>query len=326
MEAIVLRGTGPPSVLELTQHPEPKATPGTVVVELRAASVNRRDLLVRAGTYVFDLPLVPGADGAGVRRDTGEEVVILPNIGWGDSEEAPATGFEILGGPRDGTYAELIAVPEANLFPKPQRLSWQQAAALPVGGLTAYRALFGRGRLQAGETVAVLGAGGGVATFLVLLAVQAGADVLVTSSSDEKIARAVDLGARAGANYRSEDWAAHLLELSHGRGIDLMVDSAGSTWSEALRCLRPGGRLVTFGATETASATFDVRRFYAGQHSLIGSTQGSPRDFVALLHTLEEGAWTPVVDSIHPLAGAADAHARLETGTQFGKLVLDVSS
>jgi NADPH:quinone reductase-like Zn-dependent oxidoreductase len=171
----------------------------------------------------------------------------------------------------------------------------------------------------------VLGAGGGVATFLVLLAVQAGADVLVTSSSDVKTERAVELGARAGANYVSEDWAAHLLELTSGRGIDLVIDSAGSTWSEALRCLRPGGRLVTFGATDSANANLDVRRFYAGQHTLLGTTQGSPRDFVALLDAVGKGEWTPVLDSVRPLADAAAAHVRLETGEQFGKLVLDVS-
>ncbi|MDP9225874.1 MAG: oxidoreductase, partial [Actinomycetota bacterium] len=163
---------------EQVEDPAPK--PGEVVVELMAAGLNRRDLLVRSGIYPFPLPLVPGSDGAGVRRDTGEEVVILPSIGWGDREDAPGEGFEILGGPRNGTYAELIALPEENLFPKPSGFSWEEAAAFPLAAVTAYRALFSRGGLQKGETVLVLGAASGVSTFAVQLAAQAGARVLVT--------------------------------------------------------------------------------------------------------------------------------------------------
>src|SRR5207237_3077095 len=167
----------------------PVPGPGEALVELRAASVNRRDLLVRfppGPAYEFPLPLVPGSDGAGVRRDTGEEVVIYPAFGWDDSLDAGGSGWEILGGPRNGTYAELIAIPAENLFRKPARFSFEEAAALPVAGLTAFRALFSVGGVGQGDTVLVLGAGSGVSTYAVMLAAQRGARVLVTSSSEEK--------------------------------------------------------------------------------------------------------------------------------------------
>jgi len=293
--------------------------PGEVVVELRTAALNRRDLLVCRGTYPFPLPLVPGSDGAGVRRDTGEEVVIYPALHWGDREEVMGPDFQILGGPRDGTYAELVAVPAANVFPRPSRLSWDEAAALPLAGLTAYRALFSRGGLRAGETVLVLGAGSGVSTFAVQLATQAGARVLVTSSSAEKIAHALELGAESGVDYSTEDWVAWVKE--HG-GADLVIDSVGSTWPQSLDCLRPGGRLVVFGATGGTEATLAVRPLYSGQLSLLGTMMGSAADFAGLLGAVERGSWRPVIDSVRPLAEAASALETMEAGAHFGKLVL----
>jgi len=304
------------------QVDDPVAKPGEVVVELRAAGLNRRDLLVRTGTYPFPLPLVPGSDGAGVRRDTGEEVVILPGIGWGEREDAPGPDFEIVGGPRNGTYAELIALPEENLYPKPTGLSWEEAAAFPLAALTAYRALFPRGGLQRGETVLVLGAASGVSTFAVQLAAQAGARVLVTSSSDEKIERAKELGAEAGVNYATtEDWPAAARELGP---IDLVLDSVGSTWQQSLDCLRRGGRAVVFGGTGGTEVTLQVRPFYFGQQTLLGTQLGSPRDFEGLLRMLEDARWRPVIDSVRPLAEAESALARMQAFEHFGKLVLAI--
>ena len=310
------------SVLRYEQVADPSPGPGEVLVELRAAGLNRRDLLVREGTYPFPLPLVPGSDGAGVRRDTGEEVVVFPGLGWGGREDAPAPGFGILGGPRDGTYAELVSLPEENLFPKPGALSWEEAAAFPLAAVTAYRALFSRGGLQRGETVLVLGAGSGVSTFAVQLAAQAGARVLVTSSSDEKITRAQQLGAEAGVNYASNrDWPGAVQELGLA---DLVLDSVGSTWQQSLECVRPGGRVVVFGGTGGTEVTLQVRPFYFGQQSLHGTQLGSPRDFEALLRVLEEASWRPVLDSVRPLAEAAEALDRLASGEHFGKLVLTI--
>ena len=302
--------------------PDPESGAGEAIVELRAAALNRRDLLVCGGTYPFPLPLVPGSDGAGVRRDTGEEVVIYPSLGWGDREAAAGPDFQILGGPRDGTFAELVTVPMANLFPRPSRLSWEEAAALPLAGLTAYRALFSRGGLEAGETVLVLGAGSGVSTFAVQLAAQAGARVLVTSSSNEKITRSCELGAEAGVNYATDDWVAWAKELG---GVDLVIDSIGSTWPQSLDCLRPGGRVVVFGATGGTEATLPVRPFYFGQWSLLGTMMGSPADFAGLLGALESGSWQPVIDSARPLAEAASAIETMAAGSHFGKLVLSCS-
>jgi len=310
-------------VLAYETVPDPEPADGEVVVELRAAALNRRDLLVRKGIYPFPLPLVPGSDGAGVRRDTGEEVVLYPGLDWGDREDAPGPGFEILGGPRNGTYAELIAMPEESLFRKPAGLSWAEAASFPLAAVTAFRALFARGRLERGETVLVLGAGSGVSTFVVQLAAQAGARVLVTSSSDEKIERAKELGAEGGVNYATtQDWPAAVQELGP---VDLALDSVGSTWQQCLDAVRPGGRVVVFGGTGGTEVTLQVRPFYFRQQSLHGTQLGSPRDFEGLLRMLAEARWRPVLDSVRPLAEAEAALDRMESGQHFGKLVLSIS-
>jgi NADPH:quinone reductase-like Zn-dependent oxidoreductase len=325
VKAVRISEFGPPEVLRLDEAPDPKPGPGEVVVALRSAALNRRDTGVRKGAYGdYSLPLVPGSDGAGVRRDTGEEVVILPALRWGEGEDAPGPDFEILGGPSDGTYAELVKVPAANVFPKPARLSWHEAAALPLAGLTAHRALFTRAGLRRGETVLVLGAGSGVSTIAVSLAHQAGARVFVTSSAREKIERAKELGAEAGVDYSEGDWVAEVQGRAGG-GVDVVVDSVGETWPESLRCLRPGGRAVVFGATAGTHVDLEIRPFFRGQYSLLGTTMGSAREFGALLEAVERGTWSPVVDSVRPLAEAAAAHARMEAGLHFGKLVLEVA-
>ena len=323
MQAVVLDAFGGPEVLRFAEHRDPVAPPGWAVVELRADALNWHDCLVRRGQYDVPLPHVIGSDGAGVRRDTGEEVVILPSLHWGDDDRAPGPDWEILGDRTDGTYAELVAVPEANVFPKPRAWSWTDAAALPLAGLTAHRALFARGGLRRGETVLVLGAGGGVATFAIALARLAGARVLVTSSSRERIERARGIGADDGVLYTQDGWPAAVRALTKGEGVDLVIDSVGETWPDALGTLRAGGRLVAFGATGAASARVDVRSFYFGQQSILGTTMGSPRDFAALLRAVEEAPdWRPVVDRILPLDRAAEAHAVMERREHVGKLVL----
>jgi zinc-binding alcohol dehydrogenase/oxidoreductase len=300
--------------------PDPEPGLGEVLVELKTAGLNRRDLLVAKGVYPFPLPLVPGSDGAGVRRDTGEEVVILPSLRWGPREDVSGPDFEVLGGPTDGTYAELVAIPAENCYPRPEGLSWEEAAAFPLAALTAYRALFVRGRLQPAETVLVLGAGSGVSTFAIQLACQEGARVLVTSSSAEKLERARELGAEEGVD-RGGDWVAAVKELG---GADVVLDSVGSTWQQSLECCNPGGRVVVFGATGGTESTLAVRPFYFSQLSLLGSMMGSPRDFERLLRLLRQATWRPVVDSVYPLADAGAAHTRLE-GDHFGKIVLTCS-
>ena len=306
--------------------PDPVAGPGEVLVELRAAALNRRDILVRnppGPAYDFPKPFVAGHDGAGVRRDTGEEVVLYPGVGWGPSDDVPEA-LKWLGGPLDGTFAELVAVPEECVFPKPARLSFEEAASLPVAGMTAYRALFPVGRVEAGETVLVLGAGSGASTFAIALAAQAGARVLVTSSSEEKIERSRELGADGGVLYTEGDWSAAIRELEPD-GVDLVVDSIGSTWADSLRTLRRGGRLVVFGGTGGPTVELDVRFVYLNWLSILGTTGASPRQFGAFLETVQAGSWTPVIDSVRPLAEAESGYEQLKAG-HYGKVVLGISS
>ena len=332
MNAVVLTETGPPDVLRPGTAPDPVAGPGEVVVALRAAALNRRDVFLRKGIAPSPLPVIPGSDGAGVVRaigagvsgmSEGDEVVILPSLGWGGGEDAPDPGFRILGGPDDGTYAELIRIPAENVFAKPPRLSFEEAAALPLAGLTAYRALVSRARVRSGETVLILGIGGGVATIALHIARAAGCRVIVTSSSDEKLARAAELGAAGGVNYTAGDWVAAVKEMSGG-GVYVVVDSVGSTWADSINSVRPGGRVVAFGGTGGGKVELMVRPVTMGQVSFLGTTMGSPRDFAGLLAAVAYQTWAPVIDSVRPLAEVASAHAREEAGEHFGKLVLTI--
>lgn len=334
MNAIVLRETGGPEVLRPDTAADPEPGPGEVVVALRAAALNRRDVYVRKGIAPSPLPVILGSDGAGVVRSLGagvagvaegDEVVVMPALGWGGGEDAPAPGFRILGGPDDGTYAELVRVPAENVAPRPGRLSWEEAAALPLAGLTAYRALVSRARIRPGETVLVIGIGGGVATIALMLARGAGCGVIVTSSSQDKLDRAAAMGASGGVLYTQDDWPAAVRELTGGHGVDVVVDSVGSTWADSIACLRPGGRAVVFGGTGGGKVELMVRPVTMGQVSLLGTTMGSPRDFAGLLAAAGAASWAPVIDSVRPLAEVAAAHEREEAGDHFGKLVLSVS-
>jgi NADPH:quinone reductase-like Zn-dependent oxidoreductase len=317
---------GGPDVLEPNVFRDPDDQPGWVTVELKAAALNWHDVLVRRGRYGSSLPHVLGADGAGVRRDTGEAVVIIPSIHWGPRDDAPAPEWEILGDRVPGTYAELVAVPAECVAAKPAGFSWTQAAALPLVGLTTYRALFTRGRLTRGETMLVLGAGGGIATTAVQLATAAGASVVVTSSSHAKISRAIAEGASDGVLHTDADWPTQARALTPSkRGFDLVLDSVGR-WPEAVRALRPGGRLVVLGASAAESAPMDVRQFYFGQYDLLGTTMGSVRDFGALIDFIAAARVPPPhIDRSFGLDDAAAAHRYLETARDFGKCVLEIS-
>ncbi|HET6849740.1 MAG TPA: zinc-binding dehydrogenase, partial [Gaiellales bacterium] len=301
---------------------------GEVVVDLVAAALNHRDVWQRTASGNHGAVL--GSDGAGVVSQLGEgvsgvevgqEVVINPSVGWGGREDAPGPGWAILGVPRQGTYAERIAIPAEDVRPRPGRLSWHEAAALPLAGLTAWRALVTRGRVEAGMRVLVTGAGGGAATFLIQIAHALGAEVVVTSSNDQTIARAMDLGAARGVRYTDSDWPQQVGE------VDLVVDSAGTpAWEGALQCLRRGGTLVSFGRTAGNVAEIDLPSLFYGQWNVLGTTMGSPREFDALLRHVDGASWSPVVDSVFPLEQAAAAHERLEQPGRFGKVVLECRS
>lgn len=334
MNAIVLRELGGPERLVLERVPEPQPGPGEVIVRLRAAALNHRDAWIRQGLYAgITLPIIPGSDGAGEVLAVGEgvdptmlgnRVVINPSLDWGGDSRVQGPSYRILGLPENGTYAERVRVPASNVFPKPAALSWEAAAAVPLAGLTAYRAVVTRARVQPGETVLVTGIGGGVATFALLLARHAGARVIVTSGSDAKIARARQLGAADGVNHKTEGWGRAVRSLTD-EGPDVVIDSAGrEVFPTLIDIVRPGGRIVTFGATTGSPATVEVRRIFWKQISILGSTMGTPAEFREML-ALFDGPLAPVVDRVFPLSAAADAHRRMDQADQFGKLVLEIA-
>ena len=287
------------------------------------------------GLYAgIKLPVILGSDGAGTVEAVGAEVatswvgkdvIINPSLDWGADPKAQGPHYRILGLPDDGTYAERVVVPAANLFTKPGALTWEEAAALPLAGLTAYRALVTRARVLPGETVLVTGIGGGVATFALLFAAHLGARVIVTSGSDDKLARAKALGAAAGVNYHEEGWGKAVQGLCGG-GPDVIIDSAGhQAFPTLIDVAKPGARLVTFGATTGSPTTIEIRKIFWKQLSILGSTMGRPDEFGAMLALFADGTLRPVVDHVFPLAETALAHERMDDAGQFGKLVLSIA-
>jgi zinc-binding alcohol dehydrogenase/oxidoreductase len=328
MHAIQLAGI---NQLARADVPDPVPGPGEALVEIRAAALNHRDVWIKLGQYAgLKFPSIPGSDGAGTVLAVGpgtdagwigREVIINPGSDWGPKEQAQGARFAILGLPRDGTLAERIAVPAAQLSSRPPHLSWPEAAALPLAGLTAYRALFSRAGLRAGERLLISGIGGGVALTALQFAVAAGAEVWVTSSSQEKIDRAVQLGARGGFLYSRAEWAT---EAARAPGLfDVILDSAGGEGFNSLIDLAaPGGRLVFFGATRGNVPELALRKVFWRQISLLGSTMGSAADWAAMTELVSRHKIRPIVDVIFPFEQAAEAFALMERGGQFGKIVI----
>ncbi len=330
MKALVLNELKSPLALEDREDLQPGD--GEVVVQLKAAALNRRDYWITQGLYPgVRTPVILGSDGAGVVAKLGgdvdpswsdAEVIINPGWDWGDRPAVHSDNFRILGMPDDGTFATQVSVPAEYLHRKPQHLDWQQAAALPLAGVTAYRALFTQCTLQHGEKVLVSGIGGGVATFALQYAVAAGAVVFVTSSSTEKIDKAIALGAKAGFDYRSEDW--HKAARSQHGMMDLIIDSAGGNgYAQLVDLAAPGGRMVNYGATAGPAKKLDLTKVFWKQLRLIGSTMGSPADFESMIRFVNEHKIVPAIDEVVPLAEGNEALARMRDAKQFGKIVLD---
>jgi NADPH:quinone reductase-like Zn-dependent oxidoreductase len=321
------------NTLSIADLPTPEPIAGEARVRLKAAALNHRDVWIKLGQYGgIKYPAQPGSDGVGVVESVGpgvesawvgSEVIINPSFAWGGREQVQGDDFTILGLPRAGTLAEVITVPVAQLAPKPTHLTWSEAAALPLAGLTAYRAIFSRAGLRAGEKILISGIGGGVAMFALQFAVAKGADVYVTSGSDDKIAKAIELGAAGGFNYTHMGWAKTAAHGHAERLFDVIVDSAGGEGFEALVDLAaPGGRIVFYGATRGNPPTLPMRKIFWRQLSLLGTTMGSPADWEAMTGFIEEHKITPVVSDVFPLERAAEAFALMEQGGQFGKIVI----
>lgn len=318
----------------VTEVSGPVPAAGEVVVTMKAAALNHRDVWIKQGQYAgLKYPCVPGSDGAGVVTLVGagvepgwagREVIINPSFGWGENEHAQGPGFSILGLPREGTFAEKIAVPVAQLSEKPAHLSWEQAAALPLTGLTAYRAVFSRAQLKPTDRVLVTGIGGGGALAALQYAVASGAEVWVTSSSTEKMARAVALGARGGFDYTQANWSAAAAKAPGC--FEVIIDSAGGDGFEALLDLAaPGGRIVFFGATRGNPPVLPMRKVFWRQISLLGTTMGSPADWRAMVEFVTLHRLAPIVSEIFPFGRAFEAFSLMERGGQFGKIVLSMS-
>jgi NADPH:quinone reductase-like Zn-dependent oxidoreductase len=317
VKAIRIHEDGGPEVLHYEDVPDPVAREGETLVELRAASVNHLDVWIRKGLPSVPKPRILGADGAGVVAGTDERVVINPGIVLNGR-------MHIVGETMDGTYAELIAVPRDFVHPIPDGLSFEEAAAFPLVFETAYRMLVTRARLRQGEWVLIWGIGGGVATAALSIAKALGANVVATSSSDEKLARAAELGADATVNHESGDVVAHVKEVTGG-GAHVVVDDVGeATWKRTLDAARAEGRVVLCGATTGPNPPAALHRVWWKQLSILGSTMGSPEDFRGAYDLIAAGKARPVVDAVFPLAETRAAHERLEAAEQFGKITLSI--
>jgi NADPH:quinone reductase-like Zn-dependent oxidoreductase len=317
MKAIRIHEDGGPEVLRYEDAPDPEPGPGEVLIHLRAAALNRLDLWIRKGLPSVPKPRILGADGAGV-DESGRRVVINPGIEHGDR-------ISVVGEHMDGTYAELIAVPESNVYALPDEISFEEAAAFPLVFETAYRMLVTRAGLREGEWVLVWGAGSGVGTAALQIATALGGRVVATSSSDAKLERARELGAEVVVNHETGDVAAAVKEATAGTGADIVVEHVGeATWQTSLQAVRPHGRIAVCGATSGPNPKAALHRIWWKQLTILGSTMGTKADFEGVYELVKRGRAKPIVDSVFPLAEARAAHERMESGEQFGKVVLRI--
>jgi len=333
MKALVITEKGTP--LELLTVADKVAGPGQALVRVHAAALNHRDLWIQKGQYAgLRYPIIPGSDGAGVVEAVGgsaehadwvgKEVIIDPALNWGhDPGFQSPVDFTILGLPDDGTLAGYVVAPLSNLVAKPAHLSFEEAAALPLAGVTAWRALMTRGRLQAGERVLITGIGGGVALFALQYAAAIGARVHVTSGSEEKLSRAVAMGAAGGVNYRRSGWVEALK--AEAGGFDVVVDgAAGDGVNELLDLAVPGGRLVFYGSTCGNPSSVVWRRVFWKQLNVLGSTMGNPEDFAEMVEFVEKYKIRPVVDRVFAMEEGEAAFRHMDAAGQFGKIVVKI--
>jgi zinc-binding alcohol dehydrogenase/oxidoreductase len=336
MKAAVLKHLHEPLVIEEIEMPVPG--PGEVVVALKAASLNHRDVWIQKGLYPKIItPIIPGSDGAGIvvevesQTDTswlGKEVIINPSHNWGDNPDFYSEAHQILGLPENGTFAEYLKIPVRYLSEKPEHVNFEQAACLPMGGLTAWRALITRAKLSASDKVLITGAGGGVALFAVQFAIAMGAEVWVTSGSDEKIQRAVAMGAKGGINYKNPTWFRDLLVKARGPKVgyfNVIIDSAGGPgFARLTEIAAPGARICVYGGGMGNMTDIVPARVFFKQLNILGTTMGTETEFEEMVKFVRDNRIEPVVDSTYPLDEAEAALRRMESGKQFGKIVLRI--
>ncbi len=331
MKAIYLEAIGKP--FTLIEKEKPTAGPGEAIVQVKAAALNHRDVWIQYGKYFTkEYPTILGSDCAGIVTEVGEgvdtgwvgrEVVVDPSSDWGDNPRAQGASYKVLGMPEDGAFAEFVKVRASNLYEKPDHLSFEEAAAIPLAGVTAYRTMFTKCGLQEGDKVLVTGAGGGVALFAIQFAVAVGAEVWVTSGSDEKIGLAKDLGAAGGVNYKNENWGKELK--AQAGGFDVVIDSAaGEGFVQLVKLAKPGGRIGIYGGTTGMIGHLNPAEIFWKQLSIHGSTMGTSEDFAAMVKLVEERGIRPVVDIVYPLEETEEAMRYMEAGKQFGKIIVKV--
>src|SRR5947207_3931835 len=341
MRAVIFSQHGGPEVLSLADVANPQIKANEVLVEVRACALNHLDVWVRNGLPGIKIPLphILGCDVAGVVREVGDlvtwakprdEVMVQPGVSCGHCPECLAgrdnmcDEYDIIGYRRDGGYAELVAVPGVNIIPKPKDLDWEAAAALPLVTLTAWHMLVTRAKLQPGEDVLIHAAGSGVGSVGIQIAKLRGARVIATAGSDEKLAKANELGADELINYTREDWPKEVRRLTDRQGVDVVFEHTGAeTWSGSIASLKTGGRLVTCGATSGFDARTDLRQIFYRQLSILGSFMGAKAELLEGMKFIQKGAIRAVIDQTIPVAEARRAPELIEIRAPFGKLVLN---
>lgn len=330
MKAIQIQKNGNDPIA-LIETNKPETGDRQVLVQIKAAALNRRDQWIREGLYPGITPGVTlGSDGCGIVVDgpdalKGQEVIINPNDHWGDESKAQSKDYNILGLPRDGTLAEYVVVDQSKIVPKPKHLNTLEAAALPLAGMTAYRALFTRGEVVQGQNVLITGAGGGVSQFAILFARMAGANVYITSGSDVKITKVLSEGAVEGFNYRDADWVKKA-KATVSSGFDAIIDSAaGDSVNNYIKLIKPGGNIVFYGATAGKPADLDIFRLYWSQANIKGSTMASDDEYARMVSFVEKHEVRPPIDSVYEMEDFVDAFDRIKSNHHMGKIVISIS-
>ena len=334
MKAVVLNEVGGPEKLQIQEVDTPQPGPGEVRVKLKTSALNRRDYWISIGKYPgVNCPCIAGSDGAGIVDAVGQggdesvignEVVVYPAREWGESEEKCGPDFRVLGLPDQGTFAEYICVPASDIYAKPAHLDWEQAAAIPLAGLTAWRAVVTQAQVKKGDKVLVTAAGSGVSTFAIQWALGQGAEVFVTSGSVDKINKVLELGVSGGVNYKDEGFTKQLREMSGG--FNAIIDSAGGNDLNAiLDTLDNAGRYVFFGATMgNPESGLEIAKLFFRHIRIQGTMMGSPREFAAMMDFVSANKIEPLVHEVLPMSEAVAAHKLMESFSQMGKIVLRI--